>query len=198
MRHFKIISISVVFLILCGCSIPNLGYFQVHPYAKPFFNKVDMPINLVLMKGVKDSFVVEGVQASPMIVTDFRKSFKQSMKNTLEKNFESIRVSDVIPDTGLSLIIYRVKPFWTLTDQTEDGGEHSVSISYISSAFRVVSSLVLDREIVETASFTVYSDNQMSARGQAHCVFKGCLIQSCEKINSKIFNPKVIEKLAHK
>src|SRR5690606_38599737 len=185
--QIKTLTFITVLMVFSGCAIQQLSYFQVDPYSKPFAKKVSTPINIVLMGDVKDSLVVEGEGIKKMTVTEFRKSFSESMKKTLETNFEVINITDSKPEEGLSLIIYRVRPFWKLNSTSSTGGEYSTTTSFISAAFQFESSLFLNDKKLESADLTVYSDDQMSTVSQAHPVFKSGLIKACETINKEIF-----------
>jgi hypothetical protein len=200
MKKISVLSMITIFSILSGCSIQKLSYFQVEPYAKPFTQETKVPLNIVLMEDVKGSVVVEGDGAKKMTVTDFRKSFGESLKKTLERNFELVNLVDSKPDTGLSLIIYRVRPFWRLNSQSSStigaaGIVTSTNIPLYSAAFQFETSLLLNNEKLENADLTVYSDEQMTYVKQAHKAFKSGLIKTCETINKEIFTDEVVEKL---
>lgn len=174
--------------ILSGCVIKNLGYFEVDPFAKPFTSEIERPLNLVLMEDVQDQFYVDGVGWNKMLVSDFRRSFEASMKNVLDRNFQEIKVYDAMPEDGLSLVIYRVRPYWKVNTQDDDSGMAGL----VSAAFQFESSLFLDNEKLQNADLTVYSDEQMSNVNHAHAVFKAGLVQTCETINKEIFPDRVV------
>jgi hypothetical protein len=203
MRKIIKFALPVIFIILSGCAftpIKQLSYFQVEPYAKPFIQEIKTPLNLVLLDDVKDILIVEGDGAKKMTVTDFRRTFGESFKNTLEKNFKTVNLMDNKPEEGLSLVIYRVKPFWRLNSQTSStigagGIVTSQEIPLYSVAFRFETSLIYNNEKLQNADLTVYSDEQMSYVKQAHSSFKSGLINTCETINKEIFNDEVLAKL---
>lgn len=171
------------------------------PYAKPFHKKVDVPLNIVFMEDVKDSVIVESEGVKKMTVTEFQRSVAASLKNTLRENFENATIMREKPDTGLSLVIYRIKPFWKINGQSSsaygtDGTTVSTTESLISAAFQFESSLFFNGEKLQDADLTVYSDDQMSSVSQAHQVFKSGLTKMCETINREIFTDEVIDSIA--
>ena len=191
-------------VILCtvsGCGIPKLNYFQVDPYAKPFHRKVEVPLNIVLMEDVRDSLEVESEGVRKMTVTQFRRSVAASLKNTLGQNFETVTIVNEQPNTGLNLVVYRIRPFWKINGQSSSaygtgGTTISTTESFISAAFQFESSLFLNNEKLQNADLTVYSDDQMSTAVEAHPVFKSGLIKACETINREIFTDEVINRIA--
>ena len=199
MKQTKALILILLLLIIYGCvGIKPLSYFQVDPFSKPFGKKTDMPIDLVLMDDVKDSLVVRGNSSENMVVTEFRNSFGESMKNALKTNFETIHISDEISDSGLSLVIYRVKPFWKLNSQSTydtNDGEKVETTNFNSAAFQFESSLFLNGNKLESADLTVYSEGQMSAVQEAHSVFKSGLTQTCETILREIFKDRVVQEI---
>jgi len=200
MSKLKIISLLLLSISLYGCSIQELSYFQVEPYAKPFVAKISEPLNIVLLADVMDTIIVEGEGVKKMTVTDFRKSFGESLKNTLNRNFEVVNILNSRPETGLSLVIYRVRPFWKLNSQSSSsygtgGNVNSITTSLIGAAFQFESTLFLDEEKNQSADMTIFSDDQMSTVYQAHAVFKSGLIKTCETINKEIFTDDVVKKI---
>lgn len=200
MKAIKALILIAILFVFPGCGIQRLGYFQVEPYAKPFDAIVKVPLNIVLMEDVKDSVVVQGEGIKKMTVTDFRRSVAASLTHTLGKNFENITISVTKPDTGLNLVIYRIRPFWKFHGHSSSaygiGGEtYPATTSFISAAFQFESSLILNGERLQSADVTVYSDDQMSLIGQAHAVFKSGLIKTCETINREIFTDEVIKRI---
>lgn len=83
MKTSKSLMVIGVLIVLSGCAIKQLGYFQVEPYSKPFTNKIDTPISIVLMDDLKNNLTVEGVGVKEMPVTEFRRSFGESMKKNV-------------------------------------------------------------------------------------------------------------------
>lgn len=201
MRTIKTLILIAILFPLAGCGIQTLRFFQVNPYAKPFHKEVDVTLYIVLMEDVKDSVVVGSEGVKKMTVTEFQKSVAASLKNTLRENFESATIMREKPDTGLSLVIYRIKPFWKINGQSSsaygtDGITVSTTESLISAAFQFESSLFLNGEKLQDADLTVYSDDQMSSVGQAHQVFKSGLTKMCETINREIFTDEVVDRIA--
>jgi len=200
MKGIQIVSSAFLITLLTACtvSIQQLAYFQVEPYAKPFTAKLDIPLNIVFMKDVEDNPVVKGEGVKEMYVTNFRQSLGASLKNTFEKNFEEIAVLDSLPEEGLTYVIYRIRPFWKMNSQSTYayGSEgRTATRSFISAAFQFESSLILNGERIESADFTVYSDDQMSSVRQAHVVFKSGLLKTCETMNREIFNDEIVDQL---
>ena len=196
-----LISISILSVFsACGVQELKLGYFQVEPYAKPFDRKVRVPLNIVLMEEVKDSVVVQGEGIRKMTVTEFRRSAAASLINTLGKNFENITILVTKPDTGLNLVIYRIRPFWKFNGRSSSshgtgGYTYSTSRSFISAAFQFESSLFFNDEKLQNADLTIYSDDQMSTRSHAYPVFKRGLIKMCETMNREIFTDEVTKRI---
>ena len=201
MKKSNVVSWLVVFSILSGCyPIKKLNYFQVEPYAKPFLHDIKIPLNIVLLEDVKDNLLVEGDGAKTLNVTDFRRSFGESLQITLEKNFDVVNLLDSQPETGLSLVVYRVRPFWRLNSRSSStigaaGIVTSHDIPLYSVGFQFETSLFLDNVKLENADQTVYSDEQMTYVKQAHTAFKSGLIKTCETINREIFKDEVLVKL---
>ena len=200
MKLFRLALIVILISIFMGCGIPQLHYFQVNPYAKPFPSTIKTPLYIVLMEEVKDEWVVSTPGIRSMKVSDFRKSFGESLQNTMEKNFENIKIVDEKPSSGLSLVIYRLRPYWTINSRStssyeKDGSTHHSSSSLVSAAFQFESSLFLDQQLINTADLTVYSEDQMMNRSHAHPVFMSGMTKTCERINKEIFTPETIQKI---
>jgi hypothetical protein len=53
----------------------------------------------------------------------------------------------------------------------------------------------MDKNKIRNADATIYSEDQMSDRKQAHAVFKNGLTKACETINKEIFQDEVIAKI---
>ncbi|MDZ7607476.1 MAG: hypothetical protein U5K79_18235 [Cyclobacteriaceae bacterium] len=151
MKKYSVFSLFAIISILSGCyPIKQLSYFQVEPFAKPFIQKIKTPLNIVLLEDVKGTVVVEGDGAKKMTVTDFRKSFGESLKSTMEKNFEVVNLTDSNLEPGLSLVIYRVRPFWRLNSQSSrtigaSGIVTSSNVPLYSVAFQFETTLMLNR-----------------------------------------------------
>ncbi|MEX1239537.1 MAG: hypothetical protein WEB30_07465 [Cyclobacteriaceae bacterium] len=187
--------LTVVFL--QSCAIRPLTYFEIEPFIKPSRALIHEPLNLVLLEDVRDSFAVEGEGVKRMKVTEFRRSLAASMENALRDNFDVISLSETKPDSGLSLVIYRVKPFWKINSRMSSpsaigGAVYYSTSSMISAGFRFESALFFDNKKIRDADGTVYSDDQMSVISQAHQVFKDGLTRACEAINLELFRDEQI------
>ncbi len=199
----KVLSVFVLLLLLSSCflyTVPTLGYFEVDAYSKPLTKKISTPINLVLMEDVKDSLIVEGEGLQNLNVVDFRTTFGEEMLDLLEKKFENVNLVDNKPDVGLSLVVYRVKPFWKTnsrlpTSYVRDGKTYYRTTSYSSAAFQYESTLFMGNEALKSADSTIYSSDEAMAISQFHPVFKNGFISVCENINKEIFKDHIIEKL---
>ena len=200
MKRVNLLLFIFLFALLTGCAMPKLSYFEVDPYAKPFDKGITVPIHVVLMDEVKDSVIVEGEGIKKMTVTEFRSSFSESIKKTLDANFEVINITDAKPQEGLSLVIYRVRPFWKINSQSyssfgSDGNTYSTVNALVSAAFQFESSLFLNDEKIGSADMIVFSDDQLSTVQQAHPVFKNGLIKTCETINKEIFKDEIVARI---
>lgn len=188
-------------ILLTGCAIKPLGFFQVDPYFKPLETKINRPLNIVLLEGVADNLIVDCIGIKEMKVTAFRRSVEESMRSSLENVFLSVNFMNARPDTGLTLVVYRIKPFWKINSQASSAsgfGEYtySTTTSLVSAAFQFETSLFIDNHKIRNADATVYSEEQMYDKTQAHPVFKKGLQQVCETINKEIFQDEVIVKIS--
>lgn len=118
----------------------------------------------------------------------------------MEKNFEVINIADSKPEEGLSLVIYRVKPFWKINSQSSSAygsgrNTYETTTSLVSAAFQFETTLFLNNVKLKSADLTVYSDDQMSYVFEAHPVFKSGLVKTCETIGKEIFIDEVIEQI---
>lgn len=201
MKRFKTLAAAILVIALSGCStIKQLSYFEVEPYAKPLEKKIEIPVTIVLMEDVKDSFTVQGVGVKQMTVTNFRRSLAESLDNTIGRNFENVIFTDTRPDKGLYLVIYRVRPFWKInstSSYTTGTGEHiySTSKALVAAAFQYETSLFYNDEKIQDSDLTIFSDDQMSVVRQAHPVFKSGITKLCETINRDVFTDEVIAKI---
>lgn len=199
----KVISVFLLLLLLSSCllyTVPTLGYFEVDAYSKPLTKKITTPIHLVLMEDVKDSLTVAGDGLKELEVVEFRKTFSDGMTGLLERNFETVLISDQKPEKGLSLVVYRVKPFWKTNSRLPssymiDGKTYYRTTSFSSVAFQYESSLFIDNEDLISADSTIYSNDEAQVVSQFHPVFKNGFISVCENINREIFKDHIIEKL---
>ena len=198
MQTLKLAVPMGITLLLGSCVIPPLHYFELTPFAKPLSMPTDQPVTLVLGEDVPDLLVLDVDALFDMEVTEFRKSLTSSLINGLEENFDVINVAESLPDSGLSLVIYRVKPFWKIVSRpaSDDWTELDLTTSsrtLRSAAFRFESSLFLNGRKLRDADETVYSDHQMSSSYDAHPVFKDGLTKACEYILRELFKDDVTQ-----
>ncbi len=177
----------------------HLGYFEVDAYSKPLTKKITTPINLVLMEDVKDTILV-GEGLLELKVVEFRRTFGDEMLDLLGNKFDNVILTDKKPQEGLSLVIYRVKPYWKANSRIKDnyeinGKTYDRTITYSSAAFEYESTLFMGEEMLQSADSTIYSNDELISISQAHPVFKNGFISVCENINKEIFKDYIIEKL---
>lgn len=184
-----------------GCKIAPMGYVSIAPYAKPFQKKISIPLNIYLSEDVKDSLVVEGEGIKKMKVTEFRKSCSDGFKKIFQKNFDNVTIIDKSQENGLTLIIYRIRPFWsrtgsyTTTSSNGQGGQNTTTTSFISAAFQFETSLFFNGKKIANADGKAFSDGQMSSVGQAHRVFQDGLKVTIEAIEKNTFTDVVVDKI---
>jgi hypothetical protein len=108
--------LPILFLLLSGCSrnLKPIGYFTVKSYAKPIESRIQEPLTIVLPVNIKDTVLVAGQSIKELRVTDFRKTITNNLRATLSKNFTSVNFKNQKQTTGLTLVIYRVRPYWGL------------------------------------------------------------------------------------
>jgi len=188
MHLFSLLLLSCLFT---SCAIQDLGYFYVDPFAKPFPSKAGEPIYLILEPTVEDEIFVQGPRILPMEVTHFRKSLVSAFENTLKKNFDEVIVQSERPEEGLSLVIYRVKPYWKLATTADAGWDGTINDPIYTTAFQYESSLIRDDSILESADGKYYSDIQFHLNRAAHHAFKAGTTELCEQIHQKLFTDEV-------
>ncbi len=178
--------LSLLFMFNCTGTIKPLGYFSLFPYSNPAANQNLTTLNILLGDDVKNDFSVKSTGIKEMQVRDFRKSVESSLINTFQENYKNIRVCETISGQGLTLTVYRIRPFWKLEDiftPSETLKERYV----VSAGFQIDAALFLNGKKIKSVVDTIYSDEKMTNTHQAHNIFKNGFEKVCETINHRLF-----------
>ena len=122
---------SLIFFIIValftGCMPLPVGFFEVNGYIRPFEESFNDKITFVFEEGVQDDFII-----SRMKVSQFRESLKLSLYYTFVNSFREVKFSDKIDSTGLTVVLYRVRPGFEVKSALANtyGGEDYVITDY--------------------------------------------------------------------
>lgn len=200
----KVLLLSILILLLSGCSrkLRPLGYFAVDSYAKPIEVKIQEPLTIVLQKEIKDTVIVSGQSIKNLRVTDFRKIITSNLHTTLSKNFTTVTFGDQKQNQGLTLVIYRIRPYWALKGASNsvygtDGTTFSSPVEYITANFQYDLTLYRNGVKMVSADGESASEDAFSSVGEVHQVFKNGLRVMCESINRKLLTDETISSLTN-
>ncbi len=200
----KALLLPVLCLILSGCSrnLKPMGYFTIDSYAKPIENKILEPLTLVLLTDVKDTIIVSGQSIKELRVTDFRKTITDNLLATLSKNFTTIAIKDQKQTTGLSLVIYRIRPYWGLKGAATsvsgtDGTTFSSPVKFITANFQYNLTLYRDGVKISSADGESVSEEAFSNKYEIHDVFKNGLKVMGESINKNVLTDETVSLLTN-
>jgi len=193
----KILIFSLITVLMASCIRP-LGYFTTQPYAKPFDNKVNRTLYVVLNQDVKDSLGVMYGERVILKVSQFKKSLESSFINTFSKNFSEVKFLDKKVDTGLCLVLFRVKPFWSVgsTSTYYNASTHTnQTANYIVANFQFESSLYYKGEKLNADDAECSSEISTASTRHFHAIFENGTRVMCEHINATLFTDPILRKI---
>jgi uncharacterized lipoprotein YajG len=197
MKMKKILALLILTLSMAGCVKP-LAYFTTEPYAKPFENKVNKTLYIVLSDDVKDSFIVKYGERNILTVSQFRKSFASSLRNTFNKNFSKVEFQIKKVDTGLCLVVYRVKTFWGIgsTSSHYNYNTHrNETVDHVAANFQFESSLYYNGAKINADDAESSSDASTASSNNLHFIFSDGVRVMCEHINAILFTDPILQKI---
>ena len=200
----KVLLIPIMCLILSGCSrkLKPIGYFTVDSYAKPLEVKIPEPLTVILPRDIKDTIIVAGQSIKELRVTDFRKTVTNNLFATLSKNFNSVDFKNQKQATGLTLVIYRIRPYWGLKGASTavygtNGTTFSSPVKFITANFQYDLMLYRDGVKITSADGESVSEESFSNKYEIHDVFKNGLKVMCESINKKVLTDETVSLLTN-
>lgn len=121
MRRKPSIPLIILILFIFSCSAmkepASIGYFETEPNIAPFEEKVDGNLTIILMPEIKDSTLINRDELiKHLMITEFRKTIQQALSKTFSNSFNDIKFSDQSSELGVSLVLYRVEPFWYIDE----------------------------------------------------------------------------------
>lgn len=198
-RQFTKLFLFLVLLLYSCHGTQKIKYLQTNPFVKPLKSKVNMPLNIVLLEEVRDSFIMKN-SLRKVKVTEFRKTIADGLIRTLQKNVFTVHVKEQVGDTGLWLVIYRIKPFWRTDSQSSSTytvQDVPLTSNYytLSALFQFESTLFLNAEKLTDIDILAASNTQMHSIKQAEEVFKDGLTNLCEATNKELFKHEIFQKM---
>jgi len=198
----KALLLPVLFLFLSGCSrnLKPIGYFTVDSYAKPIETKIQEPLTIVLPADIQDTVIVSGQNIKELKVTDFRKTVRDNLQATLTKNFSTVHFKEQKQATGLTLLIYRIRPYWGLKGASTsvygtDGTTFSFPVKFITANFQYDVTLYQNGVKITSADGESVSEEAFSDKSEIPAVFKNGLKVMCESINKKLLTDDTVSML---
>lgn len=124
----------------CAPRPRTVSQFNVPTYTRPCQTNFESVLTIVLDENIEDNFEVRD-NFRPMQIMDFRNSLKLTLYYTFEDSFEEVRFSDQPVAEGISLHLYRIRPFWkvnAIRDNVLSVGDVMISGStyFVSSLIR--------------------------------------------------------------
>ncbi|PSR57068.1 hypothetical protein AHMF7605_28090 [Adhaeribacter arboris] len=200
----KALLLPFLFLFLSGCSrnLKPMGYFTVDTYAKPIEGKIQEPLTIVLPTDIKDTVMVSGQSIKALRVISFRKTVTNNLHATLSKNFTTVDFKDQKQATGLTLVIYRIRPYWGLKGASTSvygtsGTTFSSPVKFITANFQYDLTLYRNGVKIISADGESVSEEAFSEKFEIHDVFKNGLKVMCESINKKVLTDETISMLTN-
>lgn len=135
-----------------------------------------------------------------MRVTDFRKTVKSNLKEILGKNFTTVDFKEQKQDKGLTLVIYRIRPYWGLKGASTavygtGGDTFSAPLKFITANFQYDLTLYRNGIKITSADGESVSEEAFLSKSEVHEVFKNGLKVMCESINKKILTDEIVSTL---
>jgi hypothetical protein len=192
--------LPLLVLLLYSCNVPQkIRYVQTSPFVKPLKSKLSVPLHIVLLEEVKDSFVMES-SFRKIKVTEFRKTIADGLLKTLQRNISTVQLKDHFADTGLWLVIYRIKPFWrtdshSTRTSTVENVTSTTDLYALTSIFQFESSLFLNSEKLTEVDIIASSNTQMHSSKQAEEVFKDGLTNLCEATYKELLKHEIFQEM---
>jgi len=184
----KLLILIIVVLTECvpHYKTSTIGYCSIDPYAKEQLKKINKELCIYLSPSVKDSVKLEHY-ALNMIVKDFRRTVGDGLTKVFYNNFHKVRIVNSIENDNLTLVVYRVRPFWAV------GGTNKES--QISAAFEYETSLILKGEKLGSSDGKSYSDKKIQNYYVRQEVFEDGLRVMIENIEKGTLTDVTVKKL---
>ncbi len=183
----------ICLLVLGGCQSPPVmvNFFSADGYIEPYRENFNEKLTFVFQEGVKDEFTVTGPGVRDIEVQHFRKSLKLSLYYTFVNSFEDVNFADQIDSTGVSVVLYRVRPASEVKSRNSyvsgyDGYVSSGTITEVAALFRYDGiiykngrkTLVLDNE--------VFSEKSTLKKSEMPDVFRDGMKMMCEDLYKEV------------
>ncbi len=178
---------AVLLLSLAACAPRPVALFDTETYTKPYETKFEDTLTIVLDEAIPDHFFVQDVGLRKMEVSDFRKSLRLSLFYTFENSFREVRFSETPAPNGLTLQLFRIRPFWKLENIDSDVYVvENVSVNtntyYLSSLIRYDGALYRNGKKVSILDEEVVGEKIVNDKRQWNEAFKDGVKEMCEDL----------------
>lgn len=127
----KLVPFLLISLMSCA---PSIRYFNVTPYIDSHHKEMKGKMSIVVDDQIPENYHFQEATLQNFKVQHFRRSLQVSLFNTFEGSFETVNTREQIAETGWSLVLYRVRPFYELVPGSE-GNRRRVLIRYEAGLF---------------------------------------------------------------
>jgi hypothetical protein len=140
-RTLQVFFIVLLTGFMTGCSV-KIGYVSVVPRTSPVPAKIKRTLN-IYVENVKDIFTIQVCGQKSLIISEFRSSVKDALKEAFSSSFEQVNFTDKIIDNELTLHVYRIEPYCKIKRSEEhySSNGYSSTIDYLGSAFQYQATL---------------------------------------------------------
>ncbi|MBL7933417.1 MAG: trypsin-like peptidase domain-containing protein [Bacteroidia bacterium] len=130
MKKTTLLIIVAMSIILTGCEMLEIGYFETNPAIFYDGKPLEQSINISFRMAVEDSFVIEPVGFPKTSINHYRKSLASAFRNTFRGTFERITWISGISSEGLSIVVSKATPNWYNKGESSQGQMVGCEINY--------------------------------------------------------------------
>ncbi|MEM9675366.1 MAG: hypothetical protein ACFB15_01890 [Cyclobacteriaceae bacterium] len=183
MKSFPLLFSLVLIVTLCtSCFRPKAGFFTAESYLKPFHEKLDEPLTIIIDQNIENEFPV-----GRMDVSNFRHTLRLSLYYTFETSVSNVEFSDTVAEEGITLQLFRIRPDWVVRDRYNsvvviDGYGWSSTFTEVASLIRYDGIVYRNGEKWLSLDQEVYSETTTFNRRDAPAVFEDGIREFCEDI----------------
>lgn len=185
-KHAHLLTLGLL-LVISACAPTPVALFNAEIYTRPYQTEFEDTLTIVLDEAIPDHFYVQDMDLLSMEVKDFRKSLRLSLYYAFRDSFEEVKFSETPSSQGLSIHLYRIRPFWDLqTIATDTYVVENISFNdntyYLSSLIRYDGVLYRDGEKVMVLDEEVWGEKVVNAKRDWHEAFKDGIREMCEDL----------------
>ena len=168
----KYVLISLVPL-LCACA-PTIHYFNVTPFIDSHYKEMDDSMTIALDNDIPNDYHFREANLQNFRVHHFRRTLNVSLFNTFEGSFNTVSTAAQISETGWSLALYRVRPFFEIVPLAEE--------NHTKVLVRYEAALFYDGERKLVMDDQALSEDIAIFRSDVDEVFEEAVQQMCKQI----------------